>query len=117
MARTFRRVPTYWLRRPKTTNSRRGEHTTCRDMLDEEYFVSNRIKARGNLSSRKIPNSWDDINVASLQEFVTRKYRYLGYAPWQRNQIGRKIRFILPKGWFVWGNLVLPSERGSGRNI
>ncbi len=65
MARTHRRTPTNWLRHPKTTNTRRGEHCTVLDMLENEINVRNRFRARGNLTSCKIPTAWDDIQSSN----------------------------------------------------
>lgn len=67
MARTYRRASCS-VRNPKTTNSRRGEYCTVKDMLEEEVPVRNRFRVRGNLTSRKIPNSWDDLSVAAWKE-------------------------------------------------
>ena len=106
MARTHRRIPPHWLRRPKTTNTRRGEYTTVRDMLEEELPISNRQRSRANLTSRKIPTSWDDIIVAALHECLKQKYMppFMKRWDWKNIvRIGQKGKIPMPKMWNGWG--------------
>lgn len=123
MARTYRRIPPHWLRRPKTTNTRRGEHGTVRDMLEEGLPVRNRHRARANLTSRKIPMSWDDIIVAALYEALkvlpemqTWDWR-VNHNNGNRAYVGQKCKITMPKKWNGWGCCVFLNERGSGRDI
>ncbi|MHA1794801.1 MAG: hypothetical protein ACTSUK_01715 [Promethearchaeota archaeon] len=123
MARTYRRIPAHWLRRPKTTNCRRGEHCTVIDMLAEEIPVRNRFRKRGNLTSRQIPTSWDDIIVAALYEALQMLPTMKSW-DWRVNHnngsrayVGQKHRITMPQKWNKWGCCVFQNERGSGRNV
>lgn len=96
MARTYRRKAFHFLRRPKTTNTRRGEYTTMLDMLGEGLLARNRHRARANLRNinGNIPSAWSDLFVAALSE-----------------------KWSMPKKWKRWGCCFFHNERGSGRDI
>lgn len=61
MARTYRRKPWVCLRGMKTTNTRKGEYCSVMDLREEGYIPRNRHSARGNLSSKQIPDCYWDI--------------------------------------------------------
>ncbi len=117
MARTYRRIPSHWLRRPKTTNSRRGEYGTVRDMLENDLPVRNRHRTRGNLTSRKIPTSWDDMIVSALSESLKIFNRMSRWEYKDHVTIGQKCKIPMPHDWNGWGCCVFYNERGSGRDI
>jgi len=68
MSRTYRKMPYRYYRHPTTTGTKRGEAAAKSDIIEEDYNPSNRHHKRANPSCRDLPDNWDDIHHACVDE-------------------------------------------------
>jgi hypothetical protein len=62
-----------FFRDPKTKNAQTAEHHAAAEMEQVGFKPTNRHAERANPTSGKIPNSWDDLDIAAVREVDYRK--------------------------------------------
>lgn len=64
-------------RDPKTKNVQTAEYHAAAEMEQAGFRTSNRPVERANPTSGKIPNSWDDLDIAAVREVDYRKGKHI----------------------------------------
>jgi hypothetical protein len=75
MSRTKRskNIKYKFFRDPKTKNTQTAEFYASAELEQAGFAIPNRLTARANPTSGKVPTSYDDLNIASYHEMDYRK--------------------------------------------